>query len=129
MSLNNGSIFVIRPFLLIDMRVQMVVPTFPTLLTKTSREVAGNERPLLLSMNLDQSNDCSIFFWRPGTLDKTWLEYLLPPMETLNVTAARKMRSNLFPVLARVLGNSLAKLLVFFFSPFPHGCTTLARCN
>lgn len=127
MSLDNGGIFLVRPFGLVDMRIQMIVPTFPTLLAETSRELACNERPLLLSVNLDQSCDRSVFFWCPGTLDETGLEHLLPPMETLDVAATRKVRGNLFPILARVFRNGMAKLLVLFFGPFLRGHTALRR--
>ena len=103
----------------------MIVPSFTTLFAKTSLELTSNKGPLLLAMNLDESNDSGIFFRSPGTLNETGLENFLPSVETLNVTATRKMGGNLFPILSRVFLDCPTKLLVFFFCPLSHGCTAL----
>ena len=80
----------------------MIVPTFPTLLPNTSRQIGCNEGPLFRSVLFDQLHHLFILFCRPGTLDERWLEHLLPSMKTLHFRAIGKSLGNEFPILGAI---------------------------
>lgn len=61
--LDDDPIFLLRPTLLADARVEMVVPPFSALLANPAREVLGNKAPILGSVGLDELQDQLIFLF------------------------------------------------------------------
>ena len=53
MRLDDGLIFLFRPTVLANARVEVVVPPFPALLANPTRQVLGNEAPVLGAVSLD----------------------------------------------------------------------------
>ena len=54
MSLNNDFVLLIRPSILTDLRVKVVVPPLPALLANPSRQLFGNVAPVFGTTLLDQ---------------------------------------------------------------------------
>ena len=105
MRLNDYFVFLFGPLFLFDVWVQVVVPTLPTLFTYTPRQSFGNVRPVLCSKVPYSFEKDVVFFWSPGPLDQVRIQYFLPTVEALNVTAVLKKRSNLLPVLGLLLDS------------------------
>lgn len=124
-SINDGLILLLSPFTLVDVRIQVVVPTLTALLTESPLELASNEGPFLVPMDLDQPHHCGVFLRRPWPFDEARFEDFLPSMQTLNIASAGKSISNLLPVLPRVGVHGLPEYLIFVLRPFPHGSSPL----
>lgn len=54
MCLNDDLILLLRPFVLTDVRVEVVVPALSTLLPDPARQVLGHEAPILRAVAFDQ---------------------------------------------------------------------------
>jgi len=54
-------LLILAPRDLADLRIQVVVPAFPTLLSDSSRQMLRNEASLLRSVLLDQIGDLVVF--------------------------------------------------------------------
>lgn len=54
MCLNDDLILFLRPFILADVRVEMVVPALSTLLAYPTRKVFGHKAPILRAVAFDQ---------------------------------------------------------------------------
>lgn len=93
------------PFLLLvpvdflNARVQVVVPTFAALLSHSTVEVLGDERPLLGTIRHDQLQDVPVFFSCPCALHVEGLalspSFLLLIIKTLVSLLNRKFRRTL----------------------------------
>lgn len=66
------------PFVFLDVRVQMVVPTLATLLTNTTWEGLGDVRPVLGSKLFNIFRKFLIFFDGPRTFDHGRIQDFLP---------------------------------------------------
>lgn len=89
MIFNNQLILNIGPSALFDIGIEVIVPPFPTLFAKTTVELTGYERPLLLTVFVHEFDDHGILLGCPWTLDEAGFEYLLPSMEALDVGTSR----------------------------------------
>ena len=101
----------------------MVVPPFTALLTQAAFQFTSNKAPFLLAMNVHEATKLGIFLGSPWSLDEARFQHLLPTMKTLNIGSSRKPRGNLLPTFPTKGSDSLAKMLVFDFSPLAHGGT------
>jgi len=95
----------------------MIMPSFATLLSNSSRKIRGNDGPLLWTKLLDESFDLGVLLGCPWTLDQIWIENFLPSMKTLHVGPFGKTLANFFPVLGVVLLDEAAQELVFLLRP------------
>lgn len=77
------------PGILLDLWIQMVVPTFTTLLSNTAGKVLCDLSPLHRAMDLDELQHEAVFLLSPRALDKKRVEHFLPPVETLHICATR----------------------------------------
>ena len=108
--------------------VQVVVPSFTTLLPYSAWKMVGYDRPFLWSIDIDQMQQESVFDIHPRPLDQRWIEHLLPSMQTLNISSPFEIFSNSLPVLASIDFDGFSKLLVFSFCPMPlHLCVVACR--
>lgn len=53
MSLNDGLVFLISPFLLANVWIKMVMPSLTTLLSDSSREMLSDKTPILCAVIFD----------------------------------------------------------------------------
>lgn len=102
-------VFFFRPFPLVDVRIQMIVPSFSALFAQTTFELTSNKAPFLVPVKLHQADHLGVFLRCPWPLDKTGLENLLPSMEALDIRTSRQPRGNLLPALALIVRNGLTK--------------------
>jgi hypothetical protein len=58
------------PLFLLDARVEMVVPSFATLLAYAARQVRGDQTPFLGTVLRDQGNHQRVLLGTPGTGEK-----------------------------------------------------------
>ena len=78
MSLYDGLILLRSPLVLFDVRIQVIVPSFTTLLSDPSRQRLGNMAPIFCTELLDIFRQLLVFLDTPGTFDHRWVEYFLP---------------------------------------------------
>ena len=99
MGFKNDFILLFSPATILNIRVQVVVPSFPALLANASIELGCDEGPVLGPVLLNQHDYLLIFLLRPRSLNQVGVEDLLPPMEALDVRAIFKVLGNLLPAL------------------------------
>lgn len=58
---------------LLDVGIQMVVPSLSTLLSNPPRKLLGDLSPFLGAVQLDELKDKQVLFLCPGTLHETWI--------------------------------------------------------
>lgn len=119
--LDNGLVFLKGPLVLFDVRVEVVVPPFATLLANSPRKSLSDIAPILGPELIHIFREFLILFLGPRTLDHRWVEYLLPPVEALDVGPVVKIRCYLLPVFCAKLLDELRELLIFFSIPVPLG--------
>jgi hypothetical protein len=102
-SLNNGLVFFIRPLVFLNGRIQMIVPSFTTLLSNSSWKSMGYITPVLCSVFCNIFRKLCIFLPTPRTFDHHWIENFLPSMETLDISSLGEMIGNLLPVFSSML--------------------------
>lgn len=108
MSSDDDFIFFRSPFPSFYVRVQVVVPSLPTLLADSSWKLARNYAPIFWSVLFHQCNHFGIFIFCPRPFHEIWIQYFLPPMKTLNISSIWEVGSNLFPVFSlKVILNLL----------------------
>ena len=110
--------------LLIDW-VKMIVPPLSALFANSSFKFLSDLSPLLGSSLLHEHEDFSVFFFCPRSFDKTWVQYFLPSVQTLDIGSARKIFCDFFPVPLVVLFNCIKENVVFFLSPVALGWAVL----
>ena len=86
------------PVVLLDPRIQMVVPALATLLPDAAWQVVRDVGPLLGAVALHQRQHKLVFFLAPGALDECRIEHFLPSMQALDVSAAIQTLRNLLPI-------------------------------
>jgi hypothetical protein len=121
MTIKNSAILFKLPSFLTYGRVKMVVPTFPTLLANSARQMTRNKRPFLGTIFADQLDHGRVFLVGPRSLDETGFQDLLPAVHALQFGMFGKVFGDLFPV-AAVIVHGLAQELVFAL--FPPGSLT-----
>ena len=87
--LDNGSVFFLSPLVLLDIRVQVVVPPFSTLLSNPSWKCLGYIAPVFSSKFLHIFRQFSIFKTAPRPFDHERIKNLLPPVKALYVSPMR----------------------------------------
>ena len=76
----NFLVFFIRPFVLLNIRIQMVMPAFSALLSNSARQELSDFAPVLGTVFLDTINQHTVFRVKPRPFNHLWIEYLLPTM-------------------------------------------------
>lgn len=97
---------------LLDLRVQVIMPALPALLSDAAWQVFSHESPLLRAVLVNEMKYHAILFLSPRALDQTRIEYFLPSVKALNVSAARKLLGNPFPVFTTMLSYSFCQMLI-----------------
>lgn len=113
------------PDALLDLWVQMIMPSFSTLLANTARETVSNLSPFLRSFLLYKNEHKLIFFFAPGSFNQIRVQDLLPSVQTLDIGATRQCLCNFLPILASILLDSSCKHLVFGLGPMTLGWPVL----
>ena len=98
MGLDDYFIFLLSPFFLFDFWVQVVVPSLSALLSYPAWKGFGDIRPVSCPELLNPLIQYLVLFLCPRTFNQIRIQYLLPPVKTLNITSVIKIRCNLFPV-------------------------------
>lgn len=115
--LNDRNVLLRSPRLASNGRVEVVVPTLTTLLTNASRQMAGDETPVLRSVFPHQCRNLGVFLRRPGSFDEFRVEDLLPAVQTLQVSSVGKVLRYGLPTFGSEGVNQVAEQAVFFRSP------------
>ena len=107
MSLDDEHIFFLSPLVLLDVRVQVVVPSvliinkwlpFPALLADSSRESCGDLTPVHGSIFPHHCHQCVVLFLGPWSLNHRRIEDFLPSVQTLHISATLEKRCDPLPV-------------------------------
>ena len=118
-----------RPIVLLDARVQMIVPAFTTLFSDAARQVVRYVCPFLGSISLHEGEYELVFFFGPGAFNELRVENFLPSMEALYICPAVKALGNLLPVFTVVFLDCTCQLLVFEGRPVALIFATLVLCG
>mmetsp|Transcript_18411 Transcript_18411/g.32390 ORF Transcript_18411/g.32390 Transcript_18411/m.32390 type:complete len:202 (+) Transcript_18411:63-668(+) len=78
MILQYRSILLATPSLLTNIRIQMIMPPFSTLLSNPPWQMGRNHTPLLGTIFFDQAFNGEIFLGGPWSFDECWFGELLP---------------------------------------------------
>jgi len=95
---DNGLVFFCGPLVFLDVGVQVVVPPFTTLLSNSAWQCFCNITPILCPIFINIFREFLILFQPPWALYHRWIEHLLPPMQTLDISPQMEVGCNLFPV-------------------------------
>lgn len=98
MGLNYNIILLFSPLLLFNVRIQVIMPSLPTLFTDSSWECLGYVRPIFGSEFTHPLEQYLILFRGPRPLHQVRVKHFLPSMEALHITSVIKIRGNLFPI-------------------------------
>ena len=107
MSLNDEHIFLLRPLVLLDVRIQVVVPSvliikkwlpFPALLANPSREGGGDLTPVHGSVFPHHCHQGVVLFIGPRSLDHCRIKDFLPSVQALHIGATLEKRCDALPV-------------------------------
>mmetsp|Transcript_7792 Transcript_7792/g.23553 ORF Transcript_7792/g.23553 Transcript_7792/m.23553 type:complete len:321 (-) Transcript_7792:134-1096(-) len=110
-------LFLLRPWLLVDFRVEVMQPTLSALFPNSSRQVLGNLTPTGCLILGNQSSNRLIFLQCPRTFDQIWLQHRIPPMKALNFRTVGHEGSYFLPASLSVLFYSSLQKPVLFFRP------------
>lgn len=127
MRIDDDAILILSPFTLIYVWIEVVIPALAALLAQATVELTRDKGPLLVSVDLHQTDYCGVLLRGPRTLNETRLEHLLPAMQALHIGSFRESGSNLLPILASELLDCPPKKVIFFFCPLSHRSPTLGR--
>jgi hypothetical protein len=111
------------PSLLGNGRIEMIVPTFPTLLSDSARQMTRNKRPFLGTALSDQLEYGCVFIVGPRSLDETRLQDSLPAVHALHFSVSGKVFGNRV-AFETVLVLLLAQALVLLLAPLGGFATT-----
>jgi hypothetical protein len=81
--------------------------------------------PFLGAFALNQHQHFLVFFLGPRAFNQTWVENFLPAVKALDISASRKVFSDLLPVLLVVEFDSISENQVLFLSPMAFSQATL----
>jgi hypothetical protein len=117
MGLNYSSIFFRCPFIFLDIRIQMVMPSLSALLSNPTWQSLSDVTPIFCAILFDINSKTVILFLAPRSFDHGRVENFLPSMETLNICPLVKEGGNPLPVPGAVLLHELCQLVIFFSVP------------
>ena len=116
--LEDEVILLIGPLALLQSWVQSVHPTLPALLTRASGDERRAPSPFGVTLCFDPCSQFFVFFFCPGSLDKTRFEDLGPSVEALDWASSTEAGRELGPAGFSVLFNSLLEFLIFIWAPW-----------
>lgn len=112
MEVNDLSIFLFSPFVIFNVRIEVIVPSLSALLTDSARKVRSDLAPVFSPMLKDKLDDNLIFFLGPRSFCQSWIEYFLPSVQTLHVSSAFQFSSNLFPPFSSILLHQSPQIFI-----------------
>lgn len=112
MEVNDLSIFLFRPFVIFNVRIEMIVPSLSTLLSNSPWQVGRNMAPVLGPMLKHKPDYYLILLLSPRPLRQRRIKHLLPSVQALDVSSAFQFSSNLFPPLSPVFLNQSPQILI-----------------
>lgn len=95
---NDREVFFLRPLVLLNVWVQMIVPALATLLSNSAWECCCYITPVLWTVQLDIFREFFIFFLTPRPFHHRWIQHFLPSVQALDVCSVVQMRGNLLPI-------------------------------
>jgi len=108
----NLLVFFFSPPVLLDVGVQMVVPSLAALLADASFEVVGNLTPVLCAMQVHLLDQKSILLLSPRALHHFGVEHFLPAVEALDIGAVLKSLGDALPVLGAHQSHEFSEFFV-----------------
>ena len=117
MGLDNGNVLLLSPLVFLDVRVQVVVPSFSALFANPSGQRLGYVTPIFCAKLFDIISEPVILVLAPGPFDHGGIQYFLPPVQALDVGSLIKERGNSLPVPGPVFLNQLSQLIVLLSVP------------
>jgi len=95
MSMENNVILLLSPWSLVNLRVKVVVPPFPALLSNTALEGFGDKRPLFGPVLVHEFHDLLVFLFCPLTFYEGGGEDFAPSRRALHLRTVREVRRDL----------------------------------
>lgn len=123
--LDYSSIFLVGPFVFLDVRIQMVMPSFPTLLANSSWECLSDVTPVLGPELLHILRQHIILSLSPRTLHHRRVQHFLPTVQALDICPLIQIRSYLLPIFCAKLSDQFSKFFILFGVPISLGIDTI----
>lgn len=117
MSLDNGNVLFVSPLVFLDVRVQVVVPSFSALFANPSGQSLSYVTPIFCAKLFDIISEPVILVLAPRPFDHRGIQYFLPPVQALDIGSLIKERGNSFPVPSPVFLHQLSQLIVLLSVP------------
>jgi len=99
----QNPLFLLRPGVFLNDRVQVVMPSFAALFSNSTFQLLGNLSPLVRPELRDQKDDQSVLLLRPRSLHELRVEDLLPAMQALHIGSPRQRFGYFLPIAPAVL--------------------------
>lgn len=91
-------VFFLGPAILLDVGVEVVVPTLATLLANATFDVLSDLAPILSAVQLDLLHEKPVFFLSPRAFDHFRIEHFLPSVQALDIGSELQAFSDPLPV-------------------------------
>lgn len=119
LGLDKGHVFLLCPLVFLDIWIEVVVPSLATLFAYPAFEVLGDFRPVLGPFHGHQLSELLVLLVSPHAFDQLRIQYLLPSMQTLDIRAIFKVRTDFLPVFRPMLFHKFHQFLIFLRGPVP----------
>lgn len=116
-SLYNFVILLFGPLVLLDIWVQMIVPSLTALLANSTWQGLSYVAPVFGSKHMHIFREFIVLLYTPRTFHHRRIQHFLPPVQTLHISPLMQERCYAFPVFGTKSLNQLCQLLVFFCVP------------
>ena len=117
MGLYDGQIFLVGPFVFLDIRVQMIMPSLSALLANSSRQSLCNVTPIFCAKLFDIISKPIILLLAPWSLYHGWIQNFLPPVQALDVGPLIEKGGNSLPVSSTIFLDKFSKFVVLICVP------------
>ena len=102
-SRDDLQVLLVGPLILLDIRVQMIMPSLTALLADSSWQGLGYLAPVLRTIPMHLFDELLVFIVAPGTLNHGRIKHLLPSVEALHICPVIEVGSYFLPVLGTKL--------------------------
>ena len=103
--LDYSSVFLVGPFIFLDVRIQMVVPPFPALLANSPWECLSDVTPVLGPELLHILREHIILSLSPRTFHHRRVKHFLPTVQALHICPLIQIGSYLLPIFCAKLSD------------------------
>lgn len=107
-------LLVLAPNYLLNLRIQMIVPSFSTLFSYSTRKWLSNQSPFLWSILVHKVKHKSVFLFSPRPFEEIRVKDFLPPVEALDIGSSWQLLGYLFPAFPSMFLDSSIESIILW---------------